>query len=123
MPTYVIGDLHGHFNDYRRLLAETGLIDDKDNWSGRDNRLWLIGDFFDRGIHGVDCVALTMKLGQQAKLAGGEVGAIFGNHEMMLLCAYRFRDAPTSAGMSVLDQWRHWGGIDSDLTRLTEEQV
>lgn len=123
MTDYVIGDLHGHYNDYRKLLTGAGLVDANLNWTGGDNRLWLIGDFFDRGVYGIDCVELTMALQQQSVQQGGNVIAILGNHELMILCAYRFKDDVTSAGMRVFDQWLMWGGVDSDLQRMTEEHA
>lgn len=119
MSDFVIGDLHGHLNDYRRLLGRAGLIDDDDRWCGGDHRLWLIGDLFDRGIHGIDCLELTMSLESQAREQGGEVITLLGNHEMMILCAYKFGDTLTSAGMPVRDQWLMWGGIEADLRRMT----
>lgn len=120
MSDFVIGDLHGHYNDYRRLLHHTGLIDEDGCWSGGDQRLWLIGDIFDRGIHGIDCLDLTMSLESQAREQGGDVITLLGNHEMMILCAYKFGKTLTSAGMSVRNQWHMWGGIDADLRRMTD---
>ena len=123
MSTFVIGDLHGHFHDYRRLMQSAGLADAQGHWCGGTHHLWLIGDLFDRGINGVDCVAWTMALQTEARAAGGDVNVLLGNHEMMLLCAVRFGDAVTSAGMRVIDQWIMWGGVESDLERLDNEQV
>jgi hypothetical protein len=123
MTDFVIGDLHGHYNDYRRLLLGAALVDQQGNWCGGDNRLILIGDFFDRGIHGIDCVDLTMALQVQAREHGGAVEALLGNHEMMILCAHQFGDDVTSAGMRVMDQWQMWGGIKSDLSRLSDVHV
>ena len=56
MAHYVIGDLHGHLNDYRRLLQNQALTDAADQWTGGTHQLWLIGDFFDRCDKGVECV-------------------------------------------------------------------
>jgi hypothetical protein len=118
MSTYIIGDLHGHYRDYERLLIESGLCSDDLEWTGGTNRLWLIGDFFDRGASGVKCVELTMSLQKKAAVVGGFVNSILGNHELMILCAFRFRDQITDQGISVVDQWLRWGGIESDLQTL-----
>ncbi len=119
MTTFIIGDLHGHFRDYERLLRESGLCDEKLDWSGGDATLWLMGDFFDRGASGIKCLDLTMKLQQQAQVAGGYVNSLLGNHELMILCAYTFRDVPTD-GENLYDQWLQWGGIESDFEGFTE---
>lgn len=123
MSTFVIGDLHGHYQDYKRLLHSAGLCDDDGHWCGGTHHLWLIGDLFDRGVHGVDCVALTMALQEEARAAGGNVDVLLGNHEMMLLCARKFGDTLTSAGMRVIDQWIMWGGVEADLERLDGAQA
>ena len=122
MKTYVIGDLHGHYRDFERLLKDNGLVDDDLNWSGGETAVWLMGDFFDRGASGVQCVELTMKLQQQAGEVGGYVNSLLGNHEMMMLCARRFGHKETASGLSVIDQWLRWGGIQSDFDELTEAQ-
>ena len=123
MAHYVIGDLHGHLNDYRRLLQNQALTDAADQWTGGTHQLWLIGDFFDRGDKGVECVELTMQLQRQARAVGGDVNAILGNHELMLLCAYKFGEQLTSSGVSAKSLWIRWGGIDAELARLKPEHI
>jgi hypothetical protein len=80
-------------------LREAGLCDEQLNWTGGSNTLWLIGDFFDRGESGLECIDITMKIQSQASLVGGSVQSLLGNHEMMILCAYRFKDSMTSEGI------------------------
>lgn len=124
MTTYLIGDLHGHYRDYERLLKESGLCDDNLNWTGADNHLWLMGDFFDRGASGIKCMDLTIRLQAQAPATGGSVNSLLGNHELMILCAYQFKDRKDNkAGDSVYDQWLRWGGIESDFEGFTEEHA
>ncbi len=123
MSTYLIGDLHGHYRGYERLLISAGLCDESLSWTGGDHRLWLMGDFFDRGASGVKCVDLTMKLQEQAKSAGGYVNSLLGNHELMILCAWKFREEMTQDGETVFDQWLRWGGIESDFTDLKQSHV
>jgi hypothetical protein len=113
LATYIIGDLHGHITDYTRLLIAQGLCDDKLRWTGGEHVLWQIGDFFDRGPSGVACMDLTMSLQAQARDAGGDVNALLGNHELMMLCAHRFGDRQFN-GVTVRDIWLQWGGIASD---------
>ncbi len=123
MSTYIIGDLHGYHQQYGVLLQQAGLCDEDLNWIGGTNHLWLIGDFFDRGQSGIQCVDMTIRLQQQAALAGGQVQSILGNHELMILCAYRFRDESTSDGTPIVDQWLHWGGMEGDLLAFTERHA
>ncbi len=123
MATHLIGDLHGHYRDFVRLLQESNLADDSLQWTGGTDTLWLMGDFFDRGASGVKCVELCMSLQKQAAAVGGSVNSLLGNHELMILAAHKFRDAMTPSGISVTDLWLRWGGIESDLADLTDEQA
>jgi len=118
--TYLIGDLHGYYNDFVRLLKSVDLCDDQLNWTGGEHHLWLIGDLFDRGTQGVECLDLVMDLQQQSRAGGGDVNMILGNHEMMILCAYLYGDDLTSSGMKFFDQWLTWGGIEHDLKKFTD---
>jgi hypothetical protein len=123
MSTFLIGDLHGFHDRYATLLQEAGLCDEELNWTGSSHTLWLIGDFFDRGKSGLKCIDITMMLQKQAKLVGGSVQALLGNHEMMILCAYRFKDDLENEGAEIVDQWLHWGGVRQDLDDFTEEHA
>ncbi len=123
MSTYLIGDLHGHYRDYERLLVTEGLCDENLNWTGGTSKLWLMGDFFDRGASGLRCLDVTMRLQKEAAAAGGEVNSLLGNHELMILCAYRFRDATHTDGLSVYDHWLRWGGIETDFEGFTDEHA
>ena len=123
MDVFIIGDLHGHYEIFKRLLIQGAFCNDKLVWTGGKNHLWLIGDLFDRGPDGLACLDLTMHLQTMAKAEGGSINMLMGNHEMMLLCAYGFGDRLLQDGMSVRDQWRLWGGKISDLEGLREHHV
>jgi len=123
MATYLIGDLHGHYRDFERLLIGAGLCNENLEWTGGTNHLWLMGDFFDRGASGIKCIELTMRLQQEALVQGGEVQSLLGNHELMILCAYQFKDKKTESGHSVFDQWLRWGGIEADFEGFSEEHA
>ena len=73
MAQYVIGDIHGQFASFCRLLQGAGLVDGTLAWAGGDAALLLMGDFFDRGPHGLAAVDLTMRLQAEAAEAGGKV--------------------------------------------------
>ncbi len=123
MSTYIIGDLHGYHEHYVRLLQEAGLCDNNQNWTGGEHQLWLIGDLFDRGQSGIKCLDITRKLQQQAGESGGLVQCLLGNHELMILCAYRFGDELTREGRPVSDLWLSWGGVPQDLADFTENHA
>jgi len=121
---YVIGDIHGQFKKLVRLLREAGLVDDALAWAGGEAALWFLGDFFDRGSDGVAVVDLVMRLQAEAAAAGGQVGALLGNHEVLTLAAHRFGERETiMLDGSFLSVWRRNGGRATDLIRLTHRHI
>ncbi len=80
-----IGDIHGAFNGVRSILRETGLVDERDRWTGGDAILVQTGDFLDRGPGATKVAELLMDLQAQAPAAGGEVVVLLGNHEVLNL--------------------------------------
>jgi hypothetical protein len=123
-PTYVIGDIHGQYEKFVRLLRESGLVGSELDWTGADARLVLIGDFFDRGPGGVAAVDLVMRLQQQSAQEGGTVRALMGNHELLLLAALRFSEYRTQGpGGTFFKDWVRNGGVRRDLERVSEAHV
>jgi hypothetical protein len=123
-PAYVFGDIHGQYEKVVRLLTGTRLLNADLTWNAGNAKLWFIGDFFDRGPGGVAMVDLIMALQPQASAAGGEVGAIIGNHEILLLAARRFGERPTRGpGGTFASDWLENGGVITNLTELTQEHV
>ncbi len=125
-PTYVVGDVHGHRRELAAALRAAELIDDAANWSAGDSRVWFVGDFFDRGPDGTGVVEDVMRLAGQAREAGGEVGALLGNHEILALGMYRFgdREMATKTGRhSFAWSWLSNGGVAADQESLTSRQV
>lgn len=119
MSTFIIGDLHGHYYEYVSLLMDTELADRHLNWIGGTNSLWLMGDFFDRGPDGIACLDLTMRLQQEAAIAGGEVNSVIGNHDISLLSAYLMPEKMTEGPFGTfLEDWKRVGN-PADLQRLT----
>ena len=43
------GDVHGAYDDWVKLLQQTGIIDSRLNWSGGRTHLVSLGDLIDRG--------------------------------------------------------------------------
>lgn len=122
--TYVIGDIHGHYDKLTANLVRAGLMDDDLYWTGGTAALWFLGDFFDRGPRGIDVLNLVMHLQAEAESAGGRVAALIGNHEVQLLGAYHFRhQASTGPGRTFLADWQRNGGTGNDLARLNVQHV
>ena len=49
-PVYIIGDIHGQYEQLVGLLRGVGLVDERLNWAGGAALVWFIGDFFDREL-------------------------------------------------------------------------
>jgi hypothetical protein len=105
-------------------LREAGLIDDSCHWSGGAANLWFMGDYFDRGPEGIAAIDLIRALQVEAAAAGGCVGALIGNHDVLILAARRFGERPSGGpGGTFLASWRANGGEESDLHGLTDEHA
>lgn len=115
---WVVGDIHGALDKLRALLLLAGLTDRYGQWTGADARLVFLGDFVDRGPDGVGVIRLVQALEAQAREAGGEVTALLGNHEVMLLAAQRFRISDPADRLGFYDYWAGNGGKLTDMQRL-----
>ena len=80
-----ISDLEGEFDVMVNLLQVNGVIDNSLSWNYNSGHLVLIGDMVDRGNNVIPLLWLIYKLEAEAKLAGGAVHYILGNHERYLL--------------------------------------
>jgi hypothetical protein len=81
----IMADLHGEYNNYIRLLKNTGIIDRDLNWSFGDGHLVILGDIFDRGSMVTEILWHLYGLEIQASAAGGKVHILLGNHEFLIL--------------------------------------
>jgi hypothetical protein len=125
-PLYVAADIHGHRTEFRRALVDAGLLGPDGHWSGGRARLWLLGDYVDRGPDGIGVIEDIWALAAEATALGGEVRCLLGNHEVQLLAAHHFGTTPVAG----LDEpggfrsgWARFGGCDEDLRRLTDEHL
>ncbi|MFG1867254.1 metallophosphoesterase [Micromonospora arborensis] len=125
-PLFVVADVHGHRAELRDALREAGLTDAAGHWSGADARLWLLGDYVDRGPDGIGVIDDVRRLTGEAAAAGGEVHALLGNHEVQLLAAYLLGTG-TVPGWLQQDgfrgAWARFGGRDDDLRGLRDEHI
>lgn len=120
---YIIGDIHGQYEKLIGLLRGAGLADSELAWAGGAARLWLMGDFFDRGPGAIAAVDLVMRLQAEAAAAGGQVASLIGNHEPLILAAQRFGDQPTAWGGTFRDDWLRNGGDEAVLAQLTPARI
>ena len=124
-PVYVIGDIHGQHVQLMSLLLDAGIVDDDLRWVVGDAQVWFVGDFADRGPDGIGTLDLVMRLEDAAAAAGGMVGGLLGNHDLLLLMAHRFGDRAVSdvTGQTFLGEWLAGGGQRADLTGMTPERA
>ncbi|HWG25500.1 metallophosphoesterase [Actinospica sp.] len=127
---YAVGDVHGCLTPLRDALGRAGFIDGDGRWIAGEASLWFLGDLTDRGPDGVGVVDLVMRLQRQAAEAGGEVGCLLGNHELMLLAAHlpegSTRYSPQAEEMAhqmFRERWMGNGGKEADSARLTDEHL
>ena len=78
-----VGDIHGAYEPFVRILQAAGLIDHRQRWSGGGAVLVQTGDVVDRGSDSRRALDLLRRLEGEAERAGGRVIALVGNHEVM----------------------------------------
>ncbi|MCK4495124.1 MAG: metallophosphoesterase [Candidatus Aminicenantes bacterium] len=88
-----VGDVHGDYEDFVKILKGTGLIDKELHWTGGKIHLVQTGDIMDRGPDAKKVLDLLMRLEKEAEEAGGKVHALIGNHEEMNIMGLSFRYA------------------------------
>jgi hypothetical protein len=122
---YAVSDIHGHPEKLQASLWAAGLTDADGNWSGKDARLWFLGDFFDRGPDGIGVLRFVRTLIGQAP--DGAIQVLLGNHEILALGMHRFGDTfVPHDGITTRSFERSWvlnGGQDRDQELLTDDDV
>lgn len=122
-PVYVIGDVHGQLKKLVKLLRDAQLVEDHLSWRAGNAILWFIGDLVDRGPDSIAVIDLVMRLQAEAALAQGQVACLLGNHELLLLAAYRFGRRSTGLGSNFISKWKQNGGVRKDLSGLTTQHL
>jgi Calcineurin-like phosphoesterase len=125
VPNFVIGDIHGCLENLQTLLKRLELIGDDLCWSGSNSSLWFLGDYMDRGPDGVGVLDFIMRLQLDAVSAGGFVGALLGNHDVIVQEVWHFGNLESPGwkrqgrSLGLRDMWlQNAGGRLEDLERL-----
>ena len=82
---YVVGDVHGRYNQLTNLLHKSNLINSDLEWIGGKAHLVFLGDLFDRGDDVTKVLWFIYELEEKARLKGGKVHVVLGNHEIMVM--------------------------------------
>ena len=69
MPTYLIGDVHGCYDELMALLEQVDFNPKKDN-------LWLTGDLVSRGPKSLQVLRYVYSLGDAVRI-------VLGNHDFL----------------------------------------
>lgn len=78
-----VGDIHGDYENFVKVLSDAGLINRRGNWVGENTHFVQLGDLPDRGPDTDEIIEHMKRLQRQALRAGGMVHALIGNHEAM----------------------------------------
>lgn len=78
-----ISDLESNYATLRNFLINASVIDKNLQWTFGKGHLVLVGDFIDRSYFSTQILWFIYKLEQEAKVQGGRVHYILGNHEIM----------------------------------------
>ena len=82
---YVVGDVHGRYDQVTKLLIKANVIDEDLNWTAGKSHIVFLGDVFDRGDDVIKVLWFIYGLEEKAALAGGKVHMVLGNHEIMTM--------------------------------------
>jgi hypothetical protein len=86
---WAVSDIHGDYDRFVALAGSHGLLDvdvgGNAHWAGHQATLLVLGDLIDKGPKNFEMLELMQQLEGEAKLAGGRVITLFGNHEVQFL--------------------------------------
>lgn len=82
---YIIGDVHGRYDQLINLLSASNIIDENLNWIAGRAHIVFLGDLFDRGDDVTKVLWFIHELEEKAAKAGGKSHLVLGNHEIMTM--------------------------------------
>jgi Calcineurin-like phosphoesterase len=117
--TFAVSDIEGEFDHFRDLLMVAGVMDSDYAWTFGPGQLVICGDLFDRGKDVVPELWLLYKLEGEAKIKGGYVHVILGNHDIMNLSGdYRYVQKKYFQSAAKMSQkYKNMYGSDTELGR------
>ncbi len=119
MLTYAIGDIHGHMALLAKLLNMIHT-----DAGGAPHRLIFLGDYVDRGPESFNVVQTIRKLKKQDP---DNVIAIMGNHEDMMVTAFRAlrtdNDQIIHDNRAMINVWLSNGGKETLAEYLNHDPV
>ena len=84
--TIAIGDSNGNYENFCKNMRSTGVIDNNEKWIAGNKKVKIHGDILaDRGTEGFKILAKIVELRKEARVAGGDITIIAGNHEYLIL--------------------------------------
>ena len=94
MTTYILGDIHGEYEIFVKLLKKVNLIEVNDEglpiWrEGCTDTLIQVGDMIDGCNGSISCYNLLKRLQEEATKEGGTVIRLIGNHELGYLQGFK----------------------------------
>lgn len=93
MATYIIGDLHGCFDEFEKLL-------DKISFNGKKDQIIFTGDLIGRGPKPLETLNLILKLKKENK---NSVYSVLGNHDLNFLAVYyKLKEAKRKDNLDVV---------------------
>ena len=104
-----VSDVHGMYSKLVVLLQNAKLIDEHKNWIGGRTLLIITGDSIDKGKESIPVVDLWIQLRKQARVSGGAVAVLLGNHEAEFLASEKHPKHNEKAD-AFLDEIKDSGG-------------
>lgn len=104
MSTYVISDIHGHYDEFQEMLSKINFTD--------EDEMIIAGDIVDRGPKSLEMIKYVMN-------HKDNISMIMGNHEYMMLNCYKHGS---------LDNFNNWfsnGGEStySQMEKCSDDEI
>lgn len=77
----IIGDIHGHSNDLKKLLGALGYKLKGNYYHHPERKVLFLGDYIDRGVNVVEVLEIVKNM-----VDNGQAIALMGNHEYNAIC-------------------------------------
>lgn len=77
----IIGDVHGHSNDLKQLLAALGYTTANGYFQHPERKVLFVGDYIDRGVNVIEVLDIVKKM-----VDNNQAIALMGNHEYNAIC-------------------------------------